>query len=421
MAALKSYKKRWYILLVFVYYTFINTIQMTAYSSITEIVARYYNVSHFSVNWTSLIYMVLYPVLVVPASYIIEKKGLRAACLFGCLGTAVGTGIKVFSIERDCFWVVILGQTFTASAIVFIMCLPPKIASVWFRSNEASMACSLGSLGANLGNAFGYLLAVSVVPDSKDPADIKGGLKFLSWILSALMIPVSLAVTFYFPAKPSESQQTQHDNAGPISNFSWKSIKWSRAFLLHTSAYAINIGVFSTLIILLSELVNAHFESAAEDAGRMGFCLLVFGVIGCVGFGFYLDKTHRYKESCIFLFASAITCIIALTVALQQSSLIASYIFCSILGIVINPYIPVGFEFGIELTYPSDEGTVAGFLFATSQITSSVFGICVAQINSYAGSLATLGTLAALMVVGTVIQALVPNKLKRQKSRLVGC
>lgn len=67
------YKKRWYLLLVFIYYSCINAIQMTEYSSITETVAGYYQVSNFSVNWTALLYMVLYPCLMGPAAWIMQR------------------------------------------------------------------------------------------------------------------------------------------------------------------------------------------------------------------------------------------------------------------------------------------------------------------------------------------------------------
>lgn len=70
----KASWKRWFILSVFMYYACVNSFQWIEYCSITSIVVRYYNVSTLSVDWTSIIYMALYPILVLPASYIIDKK-----------------------------------------------------------------------------------------------------------------------------------------------------------------------------------------------------------------------------------------------------------------------------------------------------------------------------------------------------------
>lgn len=70
----KAYKKRWYILAVFIWYSGINAYQWVEYTIVNDLVAKYYGVSSIAVDWTAIIYMFLYPFFVVPASYIIDKK-----------------------------------------------------------------------------------------------------------------------------------------------------------------------------------------------------------------------------------------------------------------------------------------------------------------------------------------------------------
>lgn len=418
----KVYRKRWYILFIFVYYSCLSAVQMIEYSSITGIVAKYYSISNFAVNWTTIVYMVLYPIFVFPASYIIEKHGLRVACLFGCLGTALGTILKIFSIGTDRFWVVMVGQFLTAASQVFIMCLPPKIAAVWFKTNEISLACSLGTLGPNMGNAFGYLLTVSLVTDNEDVNIIGKNLKTLCWTITILIIPVSIAVIHYYPKQPllppSQVQARLRQKCNIYVTKSklsqMKDLIRSKGFLTHMVSYSINIGVFATIMTLLSEFVNAYFDDASEDAGRMGFCMMAFGLIGSIAFGVYLDKFHHYKGTCIFLYIMSTTCVILFILSLEWHLKYFAYAMCSIFGIFINPYIPVGFEFGIELTYPNEESTVAGLLFAASQIFSVIFAVTVAHVNSYFGSLYALIVLAVLLGIGTLVEACVPNRLMRQ-------
>lgn len=69
----KAYKRRWIILGIFMIYEAINAFQWVEYSIITHIVMKYYNVSSVTVDWTAILYMVVYPPLVIPASYIIDK------------------------------------------------------------------------------------------------------------------------------------------------------------------------------------------------------------------------------------------------------------------------------------------------------------------------------------------------------------
>lgn len=74
---IQASKRRWMILAIFMYYGCVNAFQWIEYCSITPIVVKYYNVSTLAVDWTSIIYMAMYPFLVIPASYIIDKKVSR--------------------------------------------------------------------------------------------------------------------------------------------------------------------------------------------------------------------------------------------------------------------------------------------------------------------------------------------------------
>lgn len=72
-------------------------------------------------------------------------QGLRTATILGCLGTCLGSWIKVFGV--DTFYVVFLGQAIVAASQVFILALPTKLAAVWFGPDQVSSACSIGVFG----------------------------------------------------------------------------------------------------------------------------------------------------------------------------------------------------------------------------------------------------------------------------------
>lgn len=76
---IKAFGRRWIVLTIFVLYETINSFQWIEYSSMTHIVVKYYEVSTLAVDWTSIVYMALYPIFVIPASYIIDKKVFAAA------------------------------------------------------------------------------------------------------------------------------------------------------------------------------------------------------------------------------------------------------------------------------------------------------------------------------------------------------
>ncbi|KAL3281074.1 hypothetical protein HHI36_004298, partial [Cryptolaemus montrouzieri] len=70
---LKVYKIRWFILGMFVLFSASNAMQWIQYSIIANVITQYYNVSTTWVDWTSMIYMILYIPFIFPGSYLLDK------------------------------------------------------------------------------------------------------------------------------------------------------------------------------------------------------------------------------------------------------------------------------------------------------------------------------------------------------------
>ena len=70
----KVYKRRWLILLIFVLFNIVSTLQWTQYAIISNIIIRYYDVESVYVEWTAIIFMAVYIPAVIPALMFVEKK-----------------------------------------------------------------------------------------------------------------------------------------------------------------------------------------------------------------------------------------------------------------------------------------------------------------------------------------------------------
>ncbi|KRT84786.1 membrane transporter, partial [Oryctes borbonicus] len=154
-------------------------VQWVEYSIITNIIMKYYGVSSIAVDWTSMIAMAMYPVTLFPATFLIDKIGLRRSILLGAVGTAIGAWIKIFSVQPHLFWVSFLGQTVVYSCQTFILSLPPQIAAVWFGPNEMSTACAIGIFGTQLGTALSFILSPLIVKNHDNLDDIGQELSYL--------------------------------------------------------------------------------------------------------------------------------------------------------------------------------------------------------------------------------------------------
>ncbi|XP_017776513.1 PREDICTED: uncharacterized MFS-type transporter C09D4.1-like, partial [Nicrophorus vespilloides] len=207
-SAIKLYKIRWFILLLFVLYAASSAMQWIQYCVISDVIMKYYGVSALAVDWTSLISMVTYPPLIIPGSFIIDKMGLRVCALLGVIGTTIGTWVKVFSVQPHLFWVGFAGQTIVFVSQIFILSLPPRIASLWFGPNEVTYlraritACSLGVFGTQLGTAVGFIAPPYIVQNSDNLEEIGDSLSLIFKAVAWYTTPIAILVILYFKSEP---------------------------------------------------------------------------------------------------------------------------------------------------------------------------------------------------------------------------
>lgn len=143
----RLYRRRWLMLLLFSTLSMSNAYQWIQYSSISSIIMKFYMVEAVAVDMVSMIYMLVYILLIVPSTWLLETKGMRVTLLLGSVFNCAGAWIKVASARPDLYWVTALGQCLCAVTQVLILGIPPQLAAVWFGENEVSSACSIGVLG----------------------------------------------------------------------------------------------------------------------------------------------------------------------------------------------------------------------------------------------------------------------------------
>ena len=136
----KVYRRRWLILALFVLYSASNAFQWTQLVIITSILEKYFSVSTLAVYWTSMVYMVLYIPLIFPASWLLDKKGLRLGVLLGSAGTCAGSWLKVMGTGQTGWGITFSGQTVVAASQIFILGIPAQLAATWFPPSQTSLA-----------------------------------------------------------------------------------------------------------------------------------------------------------------------------------------------------------------------------------------------------------------------------------------
>ncbi|CAH1392911.1 unnamed protein product [Nezara viridula] len=413
----KTFKRRWIMLLLFCLSSALNAFHWIQYSSVANVVMRYYDVSAIYVNWSSMIFMAVYVPLVFPATWLLEKKGLRIAMIIGVLMSALGSWMKLLSLDRDKFLVGFLAQFIIGSAQMFTLSLPARLAGLWFDSSQVSTACAIGVSSNQLGIALSFLIPPIVVRDSEDYTQIRSDLQYL-FIMMAVPTTLLLILVYFFfeaspPAPPSLAQLSAREREkGRGTSYSTvlKTLITNKDYVLLMLSYGLNVGVFYAYSTLLNQLFLIHFPNGQTEAGQIGLTLIIGGMWGSVVWGIVLDKTHMFRGTTLLVYAMGVVGIVGFTYSLSYKHLIMIYITSGFLGFFMNGYLTVAYEFAAELTYPLPESTSSGLLNAIGEALGVVLVLGAGIILDAKGDFPTNLLLSSVLILGLLISFFISGK-----------
>nr|XP_046268252.1 feline leukemia virus subgroup C receptor-related protein 2 isoform X3 [Scatophagus argus] len=423
-ATTRLYKKRWVIVFLFSSYSLSNAYQWIQYGIISNIMMKFYNVGALAVDWLSMIYMLTYIPFIFPVTWLLDKKGLRVTALLANALNCIGTWIKVASAKPDLFWVTILGQFATSLAQVFILGMPSRLASVWFGADEVSTACSIGVFGNQVGIAIGFLVPPVLVPNVDDMNELAYHIRIMFYISAGVATVIFILVVIVFQEKPElppSQSQAQARNIHP-DEYSYTASVWrllcNKPFMLLVVSYGLNVGCFYAVSTLLNRMIIEHYPGEEVNAGRIGLTLVIAGMVGSLICGLWLDKTKTYKQTTLVVYVFSLVGMLIYAFTLNLGHLWVVFVTAGVLGFFMTGYLPLGFEYAVELTFPESEGTSSGLLNCSAQIFGIIFTISQGKIIDKWGTLAGNIFLSIFMLIGAIMTAFIKSDLRRQKANL---
>ncbi|XP_049724311.1 feline leukemia virus subgroup C receptor-related protein 1 isoform X1 [Elephas maximus indicus] len=412
--------RRFAVLLTFSLYSLVNAFQWIQYSIIANVFEGFYGVSSLHIDWLSMVYMLAYVPLIFPATWLLDTRGLRLTALLGSGLNCLGAWVKCGSVQQHLFWVTMLGQCLCSVAQVFILGLPSRIASVWFGPKEVSTACATAVLGNQLGVAVGFLLPPVLVPNTQNNTNLLAcNISTMFYGTSAVSTLLFILTIIAFKEKPqcppSQAQAALRDS--PPEDYSYKksirSLFKNLPFVLLLITYGIMTGAFYSVSTLLNQMILTHYQGEEVNAGRIGLTLVVAGMVGSIICGLWLDYTKTYKQTTLIVYILSFVGMVVFTLTLDLGHLLIVFVTGGALGFFMTGYLPLGFEFAVEITYPESEGTSSGLLNAAAQIFGILFTLAQGKLISDYGPLAGNIFLCAWIFVGIILTALIKSDLRR--------
>lgn len=157
----RVYGYRWIILVAFMLVIAANQLLWITFAPITGDAARFYGVSDLAIGLLSMIFMIVFIIASIPASWVIDTYGIR-------IGVGIGAALTgLFGLLRGLFAAdytgVLIAQAGIAVGQPFVLNAIAKIAGRWFPLNERATAAGMGTLAIYLGIFVGLALTPFLV------------------------------------------------------------------------------------------------------------------------------------------------------------------------------------------------------------------------------------------------------------------
>lgn len=404
MEEIKVYKYRWVVLASFFLITAAVQIQWLTFAPIARAAHFHYSSqlvpgSLFTINFLSMVYMFVFLILCIPASYIIDTYGIKIGISIGALIAGISALGK--GIFADNFMAVLLFQTGLAIAQPFILNAVTAVTVRWFPLRERGTAAGVAALAQYLGIiivmvATPFLISVSY--NSKGEILSVEGIRSMLIIYGIITFIAGLAATLLIrenPPTPPTNRIIENQSFfnGIKRIFSLKDMQ------LLLLLFFIGLGLFNAVSTVIDSICASKGLSM-EQSGLTGGILLLGGIIGALILPILSDKMRKRKiflQICMF---GMLPSVAGLAFFTSFVPLLASSFF---LGFFVMSAGPLGFQYAAEVSSPAPESTSQGIILLSGQISGLIF---VAQMGTEQGIRLWMLIFVAMAAVAIVLTSL---------------
>lgn len=387
----KVYKYRWIVLSVFMFIVAVNQLLWITFAPIIADATKYYGVTDLQIGILSMCFMIVYIVVSIPASWIIDTYGIRTGVGIGAVFTGV-FGLLRGLVTTD-YNLLLLSQIGIAIGQPFLLNAITKLAARWFLIEERATASGLGTLAIYLGILIGMLLTPFLVKIF----GIIGMLHIYG------VIAIIAAITFLLLAKERPATAPclpdQEDRSLALDGF--KDTLRNKNFYWLMLIFFIGLGVFNSVVTWIYDILKPRGFSATQ-AGILGGVMIFAGILGALIMPLLSDHYRKRIPFIIVAILGAIIGLAGITFATSYWILLSSGI---VLGFFLLSTGPIGFQYGAEITFPASEGTSNGLLLLMGQIAGIAFIFGMDRFKSpLTGSMTnSLIVLLGLMVLSLIL------------------
>jgi MFS family permease len=401
--SVKVYRYRYVILGVFMLMNLVIQIQWLTHAAVARPAARFYEGqfnpdSIINIDFLAMLYMLIYLIISIPASYIIDTKGIRFGLGFGAILTGVFSMLKALGADR--FLWVLVAQIGLSVAQPFILNATTAVTVRWFPLKERAAAAGFASLAQYLGIIIAMLVTPAMVGSDPHKGGYGEGFGSMLMIYGLISVGASvlalLLIREHPPTPPSGEQYVRYPFRKGL-----KYLLRQRDMVITLILFLFGLGIFNA-VSSMTDAITAH-SGVKDSNGLIGGVMLIGGIIGALVLPILSDYFKMRKIFLVICMAGMIPGLAGIAFAshlgLNPSSVYAvSLVSSFILGFFVMSAGPIGFQYAAEVSHPAPESVSQGLLLLVGQVTGLLFvaGMSVNQ-NKHIGSYLILFAVLSLV------------------------
>ena len=395
-ANFKVYKYRWIMLSVYMLIIIVNQLLWITFAPITAAATQFYGVSDIQIGMLSMCFMIVFIIVSIPASWIIDAYGIKIGVGIGAVLTGI-FGMMRGMVGTDYQWLLIaqigiaVGQPFLLNAIT-------KLAARWFPMAERATASGLGTLAMYIGVLAGMLLTPYITKSQ--------GIDGMLYDYGVIAIVSAVIFILFSKERPRTAPCHADQEERSLVYDGLKDTLTNKNFYWLLLIFFVGLGIFNSVTTWIEDILRPR-GFTADEAGITGGIMIVGGILGALIMPVLSDRYRKRKLFIIIALAGAIVGLTGVTFAENYSLLLASGM---ILGFFLLSAGPIGFQYGAEITYPTSEGTSNGLMILAGQISGIAF---IFGMDSFKDSVTgSMTQPLVIMIAMTVFSLLVTTQLK---------
>ncbi len=387
----KVYGYRWIVLVAFMFIVAITQLVWITFAPITGEAAKFYGVSDLSIGLLSMSFMIVYIVVSIPASWVIDTYGIRVGVGIGAVLTAIFGLLR--GVWATNYTLVLIAQIGVAIGQPFVLNAVTTVAARWFPVRERATASGLGSLAMYLG----IFLGLAITPYLTIHFQIHGML--MAYGIASLV--AALIFLVFARERPATPPCPPGMEVRSLVFDGFKQMLRQKNFILLLVIFFIGLGTFNAVTTWIEDIVRPNGFSSTQ-AGTIGGLMIVGGILGALVIPTLSD---RYRKRTTFIMVALVGATLGLAGVAYATSYWLLIVAAFVMGFFLLSAGPIGFQYGAEITYPTPEGTSNGILILMGQISGIAFIFAMDSFKSPGtGSMTpSLVVLIVLMVLSLVL------------------